>query len=73
MGATTMKEWIVVPDSFYDDEQLLSAWAKKSHALAPAKKGTKKAAKAPKAPNKKAPPKAARKAPSKKAPKKSSR
>ena len=47
MGAgTTMKEWIVVPDEFYDDPHLLASWAKRAHALAPPKgaKASKKAA-----------------------------
>jgi TfoX/Sxy family transcriptional regulator of competence genes len=45
---TTMKEWIVVPDSFYDDGELLAEWASKAHRAVPAKKVTKKAAPKPK-------------------------
>lgn len=45
---TTMREWIVVPDSFYDDPELLAEWAAKAQRAAPAKKVTKKAAPKPK-------------------------
>ncbi|MBK7862527.1 MAG: TfoX/Sxy family protein [Archangiaceae bacterium] len=53
---TTMNEWIVVPESFYDDGDALEAWAKKAHGAVPAKKlalkkNKKKAA--PKKPEKK--------------------
>ena len=34
----TMREWIVIPDHFYDDEALLRKWAERSHRLVPAKK-----------------------------------
>ncbi|MCU0697644.1 MAG: TfoX/Sxy family protein [Myxococcaceae bacterium] len=40
--AMTMKEWIVVPDGFYDDPELFSAWAKRAHRLAPPKLATRK-------------------------------
>jgi TfoX/Sxy family transcriptional regulator of competence genes len=33
----TMKEWIVVPESFYDDSESLAEWASKAHRVAPAK------------------------------------
>jgi TfoX/Sxy family transcriptional regulator of competence genes len=39
----TMQNWIVVPERFYDDAELFSAWAARAHSLAPPKK-----AKAPK-------------------------
>lgn len=42
-GTTTMKDWIVVPDAFYDEPRTLAEWARRAHALAPPKK-----AKAPK-------------------------
>lgn len=52
-GKMTMKDWIVVPDRFYDEPRELAAWASRAHALAPPKKAkpakkatTKKAAKA---------------------------
>ena len=44
-GKTTMKDWIVVPDRFYDEPETLAAWAKRAHAIAPPKKA--KGAKAP--------------------------
>lgn len=34
----TMREWIVVPDAFYDDHDVFSVWARRAHRLAPAKK-----------------------------------
>lgn len=34
----TMKEWIVVPDRFYDEPRTLAEWAARAHKLAPAKK-----------------------------------
>lgn len=34
----TMREWIVVPDSFYDEPTTLAAWARRAHQLAPPKK-----------------------------------
>jgi colicin import membrane protein len=40
----TMKQWIVVPERFYDDPELLAEWAAKAHAAVPAK--TQKAARA---------------------------
>lgn len=49
----TMKEWILVPDAFYDDPRTLAEWAARAHRLAPprkekaAKKGAKKPAKKP--------------------------
>lgn len=48
MGSTTMREWILIPDAFYDDPQQLESWCVRAHRLAPAK-GTKpaKAAKKP--------------------------
>lgn len=41
----TMAEWIVIPESFYDAQELLSEWAARAHSLVPAK--------APKGPAKK--------------------
>lgn len=40
----TMKEWIVVPDAFYDEPRTLAEWAARAHKLAPPKKAKKKAA-----------------------------
>jgi TfoX/Sxy family transcriptional regulator of competence genes len=40
--AMTMKEWIVVPDGFYDDPELFAAWAKRAHRLVPPKLAKKK-------------------------------
>lgn len=34
----TMASWIIVPESFYDDQELFSGWAKRAHALVPPKK-----------------------------------
>ena len=34
----TMQEWIVVPESFYDDHDLFSTWAKRAHRLVPPKR-----------------------------------
>ncbi|MBL8922230.1 MAG: TfoX/Sxy family protein [Myxococcaceae bacterium] len=34
----TMQEWIVVPESFFDDPELFAAWAKRAHAQVPPKK-----------------------------------
>jgi DNA transformation protein len=53
--AMTMNEWIVVPERFYDDAELLAEWAAKAHSVAPAKKlQAKKAAPSkPKKPKKK--------------------
>ena len=48
----TMKEWIVVPDRLYDEPRELAVWAKRAHALAPAKKAAKKGKAARKAPKK---------------------
>lgn len=53
-GKMTMNDWIVVPESFYDDPRALADWAKRAHAIAPPKKAAKKAT-AKKAPTKKAP------------------
>lgn len=36
-GKMTMKEWIVIPDRFYDEPQELAAWAKRAHQLVPGK------------------------------------
>jgi TfoX/Sxy family transcriptional regulator of competence genes len=41
----TMREWIVVPERFYDDGELLAQWAAKAHAAVPAKKLVAKAKK----------------------------
>jgi TfoX/Sxy family transcriptional regulator of competence genes len=64
----TMHEWIVVPDGFYDDVDLLHSWLDRAHGLVPAKKITTpraaKKATAKKATTKKA---AAKKASAKKA------
>jgi TfoX/Sxy family transcriptional regulator of competence genes len=35
--ATTMAEWIVIPEAFYDDQEQLAAWCRRAHGLAPAK------------------------------------
>ncbi|MBX7115301.1 MAG: TfoX/Sxy family protein [Myxococcaceae bacterium] len=35
--AMTMHEWIVVPERFYDDPELLAQWAAKAHAAVPGK------------------------------------
>lgn len=43
----TMAEWIVIPEAFYDAQELLSEWAARAHTLVPAK--------APKGPAKKRP------------------
>lgn len=32
-----MREWIVIPAEFYDDQDLFAAWARRAHRLAPAK------------------------------------
>ncbi len=46
-GKMTMREWILVPHELYDDADSLATWAKRAHALAPAKKAKgKKATKA---------------------------
>lgn len=37
-GKMTMKEWIVIPERFYDEPMELSAWARRAYALAPPKK-----------------------------------
>lgn len=34
----TMASWIIVPESFYDDQELFSAWARRAHTLVPPKK-----------------------------------
>jgi TfoX/Sxy family transcriptional regulator of competence genes len=59
----TMKDWIVVPEGFYDDAELLAQWAGKAHGAVPAKqlKAKKSAPKRPaKKPEKKAKKRAAR-------------
>jgi TfoX/Sxy family transcriptional regulator of competence genes len=33
----TMGQWIVVPESFYDDHEQLQRWVTRAHALVPAK------------------------------------
>lgn len=38
----TMHQWIVIPDSFYDDTDSLHVWLKRAHALAPSKVREKK-------------------------------
>lgn len=48
----TMREWIVVPERFYDEPRSLAEWAARAHRLAPPKKAKKAPAK--KAPAKKA-------------------
>jgi DNA transformation protein and related proteins len=40
----TMKEWIVIPESFYDDAEQLESWAARAHAAVPAKAAKKSAA-----------------------------
>ncbi len=57
----TMREWILVPDDFYDDQDLLASWAQRAHQLAPAK-AKKKSSPAKRA----APPPAAKRAAPKK-------
>lgn len=47
-GKMTMKDWIVIPERFYDEPHELTAWAKRAHAIAPGKVVKPKAAKAPK-------------------------
>jgi len=42
-GKMTMKEWIVIPERFYDEPRELAAWAARAHKLAPPKKTTKAA------------------------------
>ncbi|MBM4776309.1 MAG: TfoX/Sxy family protein [Archangiaceae bacterium] len=34
----TMKEWIVVPESFFDDPERFASWAKRAHTQVPPKK-----------------------------------
>ncbi len=45
----TMAQWIVVPETFYDDHEQLQRWVIKAHAVAPAKvkvvRGTRRPAK----------------------------
>ncbi len=31
----TMREWIVIPDDFYDEPAHLAEWARRAHAIAP--------------------------------------
>jgi len=38
----TMASWIVVPEGFYDDQEHFGAWARRAHALVPAKRATAK-------------------------------
>lgn len=35
--AMTMADWIVVPESFYDDPETFAAWARRAHELVPPK------------------------------------
>jgi TfoX/Sxy family transcriptional regulator of competence genes len=46
----TMNEWIVVPENFYDDGDLMAQWAEKAHGAVPGKglKPKKKASPKPK-------------------------
>jgi DNA transformation protein and related proteins len=39
--AMTMREWIVIPQGYYDDAEALAAWARRAHALAPPKVASK--------------------------------
>jgi TfoX/Sxy family transcriptional regulator of competence genes len=41
--AVTMQEWIVVPDTFYDDLETFADWVKRAHRLAPPKAASTKA------------------------------
>lgn len=63
----TMSQWIVVPERFYDDPEAFAAWARRAHALVPAKLAKKpkkpKVAAAQKPVAKKPAPKPAKKAP----------
>jgi DNA transformation protein len=67
----TMASWIVVPEAFYDDPEQFGAWARRAHALVPAKRAAKGGAsrRSKPTPAKRAPPKprpaAARPKPSK--------
>ena len=49
-GKMTMKDWIVIPEAFYDEPATLAEWARKAWRIAPAKKakGSAKGAKAAK-------------------------
>ncbi len=58
----TMREWILIPEDFYDDQELLASWAQRAHQLAPAKAAKKKTS----APKRAAPPAAKRAAAKKK-------
>ncbi len=40
-GKMTMKQWIVVPDAFYDEPGTLAEWARRAHRLAPPGKARK--------------------------------
>lgn len=53
----TMPSWIVVPESFYDDHEAFSAWARRAHQLVPPKKITNTKKKKVLAPKPKAKPK----------------
>jgi TfoX/Sxy family transcriptional regulator of competence genes len=33
-GTKTMREWVLVPESFHDDEDLLREWVQRAHAVA---------------------------------------
>lgn len=44
-GKMTMREWIVVPEAFYDEPTTLAAWAARAHRLAPPRAAKKAAAK----------------------------
>lgn len=66
-GKMTMKEWIVVPERFYDEPETLASWAKRAHALAPAKVVKAKPVKGKeRTPAKKAPPAKASRKPARK-------
>ena len=56
----TMAEWIVVPQAFYDDQELFASWARRAHRLVPAKIAPKIATKVPSKRAKTKPKKAAR-------------
>jgi TfoX/Sxy family transcriptional regulator of competence genes len=55
----TMAEWIIIPEAFYDDQEQLTAWARRALELVPAKIAKRKGPAAPKkrakAPTSKAP------------------
>ncbi|MCK6547638.1 TfoX/Sxy family protein [Myxococcota bacterium] len=76
----TMREWILAPDAFYDDQESMETWARRAHTLVPPRKAKPPKRAATEAPAKKVstPKKSAKSAPPKKssaksaAPKKSS-